>query len=359
MIGSFIAEELCNDFEVMVVDNNKSTLNQIEKRNHRISAINFDVKNGIIEDIIANYDLAVNCLPGFMGFEMLKKIIQCKVSCVDISFMPENCLELSEFALENNCLVIPDAGVAPGLSNLIIGNIVANNKIEEIQTMVGGLPKKKNPPWNYKAPFSPIDVIEEYTRPARIRINGKTEVREALSKKQRLEVEGIGELEAFLTDGLRTLLDSKGSLSEVPNLMEFTIRYPGHCDLIRKMVSDGNFSNTNVKGKKITRKEETSGELFESWKREEGEEEFTFMLILAVPSEGNEISYTIYDEFTEGATSMARTTGLTACAFSRLVLENKIKEKGVICPETLGMNNIFYDYVLNYLRDRGILIESW
>ena len=359
MIGSFIAEELCNDFEVMVVDNNKSTLNQIEKRNHRISAINFDVKNGIIEDIIANYDLAVNCLPGFMGFEMLKKIIQCKVSCVDISFMPENCLELSEFALENNCLVIPDAGVAPGLSNLIIGNIVANNKIEEIQTMVGGLPKRKNPPWNYKAPFSPIDVIEEYTRPARIRINGKTEVREALSKKQRLEVEGIGELEAFLTDGLRTLLDSKGSLSEVPNLMEFTIRYPGHCDLIRKMISDGKFSNVNVKGKKITRKEETSGELFESWKLEEGEEEFTFMLILAVPSEGNEISYTIYDEFTEGATSMARTTGLTACAFSRLVLENKIKEKGVICPETLGMNNIFYDYVLNYLRDRGILIESW
>ena len=359
MIGSFIAEELCNDFEVMVVDNNKSTLNQIEKRNHRISAINFDVKNGIIEDIIANYDLAVNCLPGFMGFEMLKKIIQCKVSCVDISFMPENCLELSEFALENNCLVIPDAGVAPGLSNLIIGNIVANNKIEEIQTMVGGLPKKKNPPWNYKAPFSPIDVIEEYTRPARIRINGKTEVREALSKKQRLEVEGIGELEAFLTDGLRTLLDSKGSLSEVPNLMEFTIRYPGHCDLIRKMVSDGKFSNTNVKGKKITRKEETSGELFESWKLEEGEEEFTFMLILAVPNEGNEISYTIYDEFTEGATSMARTTGLTACAFSRLVLENKIKEKGVICPETLGMNNIFYDYVLNYLRDRGFMIESW
>ena len=216
MIGSFIAEELCNDFEVTVIDNNKSTLNQIEKQNHRISAINFDAKNGKIEDIIANYDLAVNCLPGFMGFEMLKKIIQCKVSCVDISFMPENCLELSELALKNDCVIIPDAGVAPGLSNLIIGNIVANNEIEEIQTMVGGLPKKKNPPWNYKAPFSPIDVIEEYTRPARIRVDGKTEIREALSKKQRLEVEGVGELEAFLTDGLRTLLDPKGSLSEFP-----------------------------------------------------------------------------------------------------------------------------------------------
>ena len=359
-MGSFIAEELCNDFEVTVIDNNKSTLNQIGERNQRVSAINFDVKNGIIEDIIANYDLAVNCLPGFMGFEMLKKIIQCKVSCVDISFMPENCLELSELALENDCLVIPDAGVAPGLSNLIIGNIVANNEIEEIQTMVGGLPKKKNPPWNYKVPYSPIDLIEGYTRPARIRVDGKTEIREALSKKQRLEVEGIGELEAFLTDGLRTLLDSKGSLSGVPNLMEFTIRYPGHCDLIRKMINEGKFSDeiVNYKGKKITRKEKTCVELFKSWKLERGEEEFTFMLILAVPSEGNEISYTIYDEFTEGATSMARTTGLTACAFSRLVLENKIKEKGVICPETLGMNDVFYDYVLDYLKDRGILIES-
>ena len=255
-MGSFIAEELCNDFEVTVIDNNKSALNQIEERNHRVSAINFDVKNGIIEDIIANYDLAVNCLPGFMGFEMLKKIIQCKVSCVDISFMPENCLELSELALENDCLVIPDAGVAPGLSNLIIGNIVANNEIEEIQTMVGGLPKKKNPPWNYKVPYSPIDLIEGYTRPARIRVDGKTEIREALSKKQRFEVEGIGELEAFLTDGLRTLLDSKGSLSGVPNLMEFTIRYPGHCDLIRKMINEGKFSDeiVNYKGKKITEK---------------------------------------------------------------------------------------------------------
>ena len=69
MIGSFIAKELCNDFEVTVVDNNKSTLNQIEKHNNRVSAINFDVENGIIKDIIVNYDLAVNCLPGFMGFE--------------------------------------------------------------------------------------------------------------------------------------------------------------------------------------------------------------------------------------------------------------------------------------------------
>ena len=361
MVGSLIVDDLARDFDVTVIDNDESALEKIKQRNQNISAINVDVKEREIENVIANNDLAVNCLPGFMGFEMLRRIVQCKASCVDISFMPEDCLELSKLALENNCLVIPDAGVAPGLSNLIVGNTVAKNKVEEIRIMVGGLPKNKNPPWNYKAPFSPIDVIEEYTRPARIKVNGNIETREALSNKQIVEVEGIGELEAFLTDGLRTLLHSKSSVSGVPNLMEFTIRYPGHCDTIRKMINRGEFSDEIVtsNNRKITRKEKTCEELFEAWKLDEGEEEFTFMLILATTREGNDINYTIYDDFTEGWSSMARTTGLTACAFSRLVLERKIKDRGIICPETLGKNHVYYNYVLDYLKEKGISIRTY
>ena len=142
-------------------------------------------------------------------------------------------------AKTKNCIIVPDAGVAPGLSNLIIGNIVANNNnIEEIKIMVGGLPKEKNPPWNYKAPFSPIDVIEEYTRPARIKVNGEILVKEALTDIQNFEVENIGELEAFLTDGLRTLLNSDQKISRIPNLSEYTIRYPGHADLIKKLIKN-------------------------------------------------------------------------------------------------------------------------
>ncbi len=361
MIGSLIVDDLAGDFDVTIIDNNEIALERIKQRNQNISTINADVKDSIIEDVIANNDLAVNCLPGSMGFKTLRRIIQCKTSCVDISFMPEDCLELSKLALKNNCLVIPDAGVAPGLSNLIVGNIVTSNKIEEIRIMVGGLPKKKNPPWNYKAPFSPIDVIEEYTRPARIRVNGNIEIRDALSNKQVIEVEGIGELEAFLTDGLRTLLDPKGVLSGVPNLMEFTIRYPGHRDLIKRMVDRGHFSSEIVthNEKKMTKKQKTCEDLFRAWKLGKDEKEFTFMLILAKTDEDVDISYTVYDDYTQGWSSMSRTTGLTACAFSRLILEKKITEKGVICPETLGTNRLFYDYILDYLSNKGILIQSY
>ena len=350
MIGSLIAEELSYDYNVSVLDNNNERLDNIKTRNQKIQCINLDIRKGDVIPLIRNKDLTINCLPGFMGFEMLEKIIESKVSCVDISFMPENIMDLSEMAMNNGCIVIPDAGVAPGLSNLISGNLVANNDIREIQIMVGGLPKEKIPPWNYKAPFSPIDVIEEYTREARKRVNGKQEIKPALSEKFLLDVEGIGELEAFLTDGLRTLMDDKGILSDVPNLAEYTIRYPGHCDLVKKMFKEGKFSESNI--------DATCKELFELWKLNEDEEEFTFMLIIATKNDGKEISYTVFDEYTNGRSSMSRTTGLTACALARIVLEDRIEGNGVIPPENIGTERRLYDFVLKYLKEKGISIES-
>ena len=351
MIGSLIADQLSKDYSVMVIDNDYKKLDDINSRNNKIQCVNLDVKKDDVTSLVKNNNLAVNCLPGFMGFEMLKNILRNKVSCIDISFMPENIMDLSGLAISNDCIVIPDAGVAPGLSNLIAGKLVSNNEINKIQIMVGGLPKEKNPPWNYKAPFSPIDVIEEYTRDARVRVNGNLEIKPALTEKLIFDVEGIGELEAFLTDGLRTLLDEKGTLAEVPNLSEYTIRYPGHCDLVKKMINDGKFSEQNI--------DNTCKELFKIWKLEKGEEEFTFMLIVATKKDGQEISYTVFDKYTNGWSSMSRTTGLTACAFSKLVLEKEIKETGIICPERIGTESRFHDFIINYLKEKGISIEVY
>ena len=359
MVGSLIASELGKENHVTVFDNSKDNLNRLESKNSNIKIKILDVNDSLFETEIENYQLAINCLPGFMGYNILKKIIKLGISCTDISFMPEDCLDLSDLALKHNSIVIPDAGVAPGLSNLIIGNITVNNDIKEIRTMVGGLPKKKKPPWNYKAPFSPIDVIEEYTRPARIKINGIIEVKEALSDIINFEVEGIGNLEAFLTDGLRTLLKSDKKISEIPNLLEYTIRYPGHAKLVKELLAKDSFSNkvVNFNGKTITQKEKTCLELFDEWKLLDDEEEFTFMIITAVRKDGSEINYTVYDERTDGWSSMARTTGLTACAFAKLIIENKITKTGILCPEILGQNKQNYEFVLDYLKERGIRIN--
>tara|TARA_B100000700_G_scaffold56143_1_gene60476 strand:+ start:701 stop:1762 length:1062 start_codon:yes stop_codon:yes gene_type:complete len=352
MVGSLIASEMAKSYRITVIDNKNLDLEGLE-------VIKMDVGSKYFLEEIKKYDFAVNCLPGFMGFDVLQTLIELNISCTDISFMPEDCLELNDLAIRRKCTVIPDAGIAPGLSNLIVGNIVKNNDIKSIKIMVGGLPKEKTPPWNYKAPFSPIDVIEEYTRPARIVKDGKIKTRKALSDLEIFELEGIGELESFLTDGLRTLMYSDDKISKIPNMSEHTIRYPGHADLVQKMIDEGKFSDTivNHEGQNISMKEKTCNELFNLWKLDE-EDEFTILIIISETNTGKEIIYTIYDEKKDGWSSMSRTTGLTACAISQLLIDGKIKQNGIICPEVIGQNNEHFEFVKKYLKERDIEIKS-
>ncbi|HJM17405.1 MAG TPA: saccharopine dehydrogenase C-terminal domain-containing protein, partial [Candidatus Poseidoniia archaeon] len=232
MVGSLIATELSKNYEVTVFDNH-----ELDLRN--VNTIVKDVTTTDFKKELLKYNLSVNCLPGFMGFQMLETLIELQLSCVDISFMPEDCLTLNK---KMNCTIIPDAGVAPGLSNLIVGNIISKNKIKEIEIMVGGLPKEKNPPWNYRAPFSPIDVIEEYTRPARMMIDGKLITRSALSEIETIEFEEVGKLEAFNTDGLRSILST---MNHIPNMKEKTLRYPKHAQLMIDYRNKGLFDKDN------------------------------------------------------------------------------------------------------------------
>ena len=79
-------------------------------------------------------------------------------------------------------------------------------KIDSFECVVGGLPKIRTLPFEYKAPFSPIDVIEEYTRPARFIENGHIVIKPALSDAELIDFEKTGTLESFNTDGLRSIL---------------------------------------------------------------------------------------------------------------------------------------------------------
>ena len=164
MVGRLIAVELSKKYQIYAIDNNPKNLKRLTKHNNKIIAKKVDVRNEDFLKYLKDTEIIINCVPGFMGFETSKKILE-KKTCVDISFTPEDSNELNLIADKSKTALYPDAGVAPGLSNIIVGNLISKHNIKEIKIMVGGLPVEKNPPWNYKAPFSPIDVIEEYTRP--------------------------------------------------------------------------------------------------------------------------------------------------------------------------------------------------
>jgi saccharopine dehydrogenase-like NADP-dependent oxidoreductase len=293
-----------------------------------------------------------------MGFDTLKTIIECKKNCADISFFPEDAFLLHDLAVKNNVTVITDVGVAPGMDNIILGYHNKRMIVEEFVCFVGGLPQERKWPYEYKAPFSPIDVIEEYLRPARYVRDGKIVIKEALSEPELMHFNGVGTLEAFNSDGLRSLIQT---MPHIPNMIEKTLRYPGHIELMRIFRDTGFFSyeEIDVKGKKIRPVDITTKLLFPKWKLGEEEQEFTVMRVIVKGTEnGKQICYTYhlldrYDAETK-TSSMARTTGYTCTGAAELILQNQFTRRGISTPEYVGEEQAHFTAMMSYLAERGV-----
>lgn len=355
LVGNAIARDLAGtgNYRVKSVDFNQDALNELiafgietEKRDL--------TEEGEIEAAISDADIVVGSVPGWMGFDMLKRVINCGKDIVDISFFPEDALELNELAIEKGVTAIVDCGVAPGMSNLILGYHAKRSDVKSFTCYVGGLPVKREWPYEYKAVFSPADVIEEYVRPARYVQNGKLVVREALSDTELIEFDSVGTLEAWNSDGLRSILKT---MSYVPDMIEKTLRYPGSVEYLKVLKASGFFSEEpiEINGTSIRPLDFTSKILFPLWKLKDGEKEFTIMKII-VEDNIKRITYDLLDYFDDKnkVTSMARTTGYT-CTGAVGVIANKLfEEKGVFPPELIGHHEPVFTYILNYLEERGI-----
>ncbi len=357
LIGKTIAADLCKDYSVLAVDVDRKKLDRL-KSLYPVETILSSVTDWErTSKFLSDADLIIGAVPGFLGFQTLKNIIQLKKDVVDISFFGEDPFELDSLAKQNKVTAVVDCGVAPGLSNIIIGYFNSKMKIDSFKCYVGGLPVEREWPFEYKAPFSPSDVIEEYTRPARIVENGNMVVKPALSEPELIEFKSIGKLEAFNTDGLRSLITTM----KIPNMIEKTLRYPGHIEYMRVLREAGFFNKEpmEIGGQKIKPIDFTSKLLFPLWHLDENEPEFTVLRLII---EGNDkqkkkqIIFDLYDKYDErkNLSSMARTTGFTCTAAARLILNEKFNRKGICPPEFIGENEECYNKVLNDLRHRGI-----
>ena len=358
MVGSAIAVDLSKTFKVKVADVDAVKLKRLKKY-HNLETVQTDLfipEN--IKHVIRDSDLVVCAVPGFMGFDTIKTVIEQSKNLVDISFFSEDPFKLDKLAKKKNVTAIVDCGVAPGLSSIILGYHNKRMNIKSFECYVGGLPKKRKLPYQYKAPFSPVDVIEEYTRPARFIRNSKLVIKPALSDIELIEFEKAGALEAFNTDGLRTLIKTMN----IPNMIEKTLRYPGHIDNIKLLKETGFFNEKLVElkdGKKVRPLDLTVKLLFPLWKLKVNEREFTILRVIIEGKKNKKLKkymYDLYDEFdiSTKTSSMARTTGYTCTAAVNLVAKNIYTKKGISPPEFLGENKACFDYILSHLKKRNI-----
>lgn len=360
MVGRTIALDLAKDFTVTSFDVNPQNLELLQSKNAGIHVLQADLQQySQYEQWLQPFDLVVTAVPGFMGYETLKNVILCGKNVADISFFPEDALQLNELAKQKKVTVITDIGVAPGMSNLILGYYDQIMEVKNFECYVGGLPKSRKKPFEYKAPFSPADVIEEYMRPARLKENGHVVTKPALSEKELMDFDEIGTLEAFNTDGLRSLLFT---MTHIPDLKEKTLRYPGHADLIAALKASGFFSDAPilVNGVETTPLQFTSKILFHEWKLGETEEELTVMQVIVEgekDGKAKRVQYDMLDRYDAPTrtSSMSRTTGYTCAAAVHLIAQKIFAEKGVFPPELVGRSKNCFDFVVGYLEERGVM----
>lgn len=359
MVGQVMARDLAKEdgFNVTVADMNPDLMDQLKQ--YGISFFRADLSSEkAVTDLIEDFDFVIGAVPGSMGFKTLETVIKAGKDICDIAFMPENPLKLDQLAKENGVTAVVDCGVAPGMSNMITGYVNALfEKLTDVTIMVGGLPVVRKWPFEYKAPFSPIDVVEEYTRPARYVKNGEIVTMPALSEPELVNFPEIGTLEAFNTDGLRSIMDT----IECPNMKEKTLRYPGHIEIMRILREMGLFSEKPimVDGVPTEPRSLTTKLLFPMWKLEPGEKEFTIMRVIVDGLNGGvKMRYTfdLLDYFDEetGFSSMSRTTGFPCTIVARQMIKGRYKNPGVNPPEYLGKDKELFRLVMDELVERGV-----
>jgi lysine 6-dehydrogenase len=364
MVGGYMARVLAGDrrFDVLLCDRDEVALESAQGVVAALRTRKIDLSaEAQVRSCASEADLVIGAVPGYMGFSTVRTVLETGRDIVDISFFPEDPYELDTFARKLGRTAVVDCGVMPGLGGMLGAWLAGKlDRAESLSILVGGLPLIRSWPLEYKAPFSPIDVIEEYTRPARFRRDGKLVVRPALSDPELVDLPGVGTLEAFNTDGLRTLLRNL----EIPDMAEKTLRYPGHIEKMRMLRDLGFLSQRALEfaGGSVRPLDLTARLLFQEWKLERGEQEFTVMRVeVGGIRNGKRVTERVdlldRTDPATGDSSMARTTGMPAVTVARLLSEGVQLPKGIVAPETLAADHAFFQRFLEEIAGSGVVLE--
>ena len=367
-IGSVAAEDLAESMpttEVVVADKDEQRAETVAKKigKTNISYTSVDVtEQQELNKTLKDFDIVLGFLPGPLGYRLMEACITAEKDLVDVSFMAENPLPLNAKASKAGVTIVPDCGLAPGISNMLVGHAISLlDRVHTTGIMVGGLPEKAIPPLDYTITWSPESLIDEYTRKARIVKNGRIIETEALSGLETIEFPNVGKLEAFYTDGLRTLMYTVNATDE---MWEKTLRYPGHVEKIKLLKALGFFEDSpiNIEGASISPRKVTA-KLFgqKLWWPEV--KDFVALKIEVSGIKDGKITRFVYHlldycDKKHGITAMARTTAYPASIVAQLLLKKNVSEKGVVPPEKLGMDEKLFQQFLDELSRHEIKINE-
>lgn len=362
--GAAMAMDLANEdgWTVTVADRNADKLAALEE-SYGVTTAKADLSDSkVLAGLATEHDIVLGALPSALGLSALRTVVDSGTNHVDVSFLTQDATSVARLARDKGATVVIDCGVAPGLSNMAAGFAKRTMHVcEAIEIYIGGLPVERGWPYQYKAPTNPADVIEEYTRPANVVQGGKRIVRHAMSDPELIDFPGIGTLEAFHTDGLRTLIHSLN----VPFMFEKTLRYPGHMELMRVLRDSGMFSKRPIQvgGQAVVPLDVTLALLDKKWTYAEGEEDIAVLRVIARGVErGDPVRYqwdllNRYDRQTN-TPAMSRCVAFSATTMARMIASGQFVRPGVHPPEVVGQQEGLLEAMLEALAKRGVIVTQ-
>jgi lysine 6-dehydrogenase len=359
-IGLRVAWELSREgFDVVLLDSKRSQLERASKVVEGSESLLVDASQPqALARALRGVDYVAVTLPGSLGPVGVEAAIEAGVDAVDVSFYPELPEALAGEALRGGVRLLLDAGVAPGLSNMLVAAALdaLGGRAGEACILVGGVSQEPAAnPLGLSATWNAEDLIDEYLRPARVIEGGRLSLLDPLSSVCRAHLPRLGVMEAFPTDGLRSL--TRTLAGRVSRLAEYTVRYPGHIALIQTLKRLGLFDETplHVDGCMVKPRAFTA-RLIE---RIAGGAEDIVVLAVKAEEDGASKAFFTLVESGGGWSAMARATGGFAAAALTVALHGGLlREAGIHYPEELGFNPEARGGILEFLRRRGINVEE-
>lgn len=293
-------------------------------------------ENRLIEEM-RKEDIVISALPYDFNYRIARVALKTGTNFIDLggnSYIVRKELKLHEKAKEAKITIIPDCGLAPGMTN-IISHEIWRNGAREVHIRVGGLPQHPDKPLNYALFFSIHGLINEYVEDSVIVREGRIMKKESLTGLEKIKFEDFPEMEAFYTHGGTSTLPK--TLYGIKELDYKTIRYEGHCEKMMLLKKLGFFDE---QARQFTEK------ILEKALPKNKKD------VVLARIYGNDEKMELIDYYDEknGFSAMARTTGFPTAIIAKMILDGEIKE-GAFPPEI----SVDFQKFIEELKKRGIV----
>jgi saccharopine dehydrogenase-like NADP-dependent oxidoreductase len=350
--GRIIAKQLHNnDCHVTIADRDENIALPSGARFQKFDVS--DLQGGyrkIFGNWFRSHDVVVGALPSQFGDTAVGLAAEFGVDYVDLSFTEKDLSEYDTLARHTGARIIPDCGLAPGLPNLFVGHLLSDlapgEVLDPVKIYVGGVARDKTVPYGYVPTWSLSDLWEEYSRDGRYLKAGKIHTAHPLDLEnlESLDIPGMGKMEGFTSDGLRTLLKLK---NVAPDMIEKTLRWPGHMSQIKKVMEGAGGKEQAVK------------------KFEKIFERRRDIVALRVECGSFCKDVLVEGDRSLGLSAMAKSTAYTCAAFVNFMRMQQragtgndwpLLQPGVTSPELIGSEKAYYKYIIRELRNSGVLV---